>query len=162
MGACTGRKVCLEKSELENPTRRKWLGVVGQERESRFCTVEINERGVSRGGGKWLLGHVRVEWFKKKKSGNIMPTHKSYFSASVDYLRSWTLYSSTLCLYFCSPWHLSCQCPFLSLSSCWSPANTPELSQSLHFKSLLQNSQFELIFLIAFQLYIFLVLPLDE
>lgn len=46
MGACTGRKVYLEKPELEDPVRRKLMGMVEQERESRFYTMEMNERGI--------------------------------------------------------------------------------------------------------------------
>lgn len=59
MGACTGRKVYREKPELEDPVRRKLMGMVEQERESRFYTMEMNERGIGRGGGRWFLSRVR-------------------------------------------------------------------------------------------------------
>jgi len=69
MGACTGKKVCLEKPDLEDPTRRKleWKRSE-QERESRFCTIEMNERGVVEEEGHGLSVVLdRLEWFFKKR-----------------------------------------------------------------------------------------------
>lgn len=150
MGACTGRKVYLEKPELEDPVRRKLMGMVEQERESRFYTMEMNERElVEVEGDGFSVVLDRLEWFLKNKLEilclHINPIFQPQWNTSSP---GHCLYSSTLRLDFSSPWYLSCQCPFLSQSTCWSPAHIPELS-----KSLLQNSQLELIFLTVFQLY---------